>query len=254
MDICSTDTHPLSSLYCTHARTYARARTKRARRRGFGRRTRPEKDFWAGKRAALTGFAGVFVVYGLCPLLLVIVVVRLFVVEAVTNCHFAPKGQAGKDQRDPAHLSGQCRGHSVHLKTEFEKGARAALPMGDGQSSLRGTTASAARILRIMVARRSPLWLSELLCLAHGRSAPGRVGAVRLGVSLRGVRRGAVLCAAAQVRLLWDKWERRMEGVSAGRSRSAKTHGGVSPAAHTTNTVPHISSGVLLSHALSLTV
>ena len=52
----------------------------------------------------------------------------------------------------------------------------------------------------------------------------------------------AVLRRAGETAVGQAGGERRGEGVSTGWSRSAKTHGGVSPAAHTTNTVQHISS------------
>lgn len=150
MDICSINTRPLSSLYYADARAHTHAHVPTpSKRAGAASGRRAERTFARG-RAALTGFAGVFVVYGLRSLLLVVVVVRLLVVEAVTNCHFAPESQAGKHQRDPAHLSGQCRGHSVHLKTELERGARCSAdgemvePVWEEEEGGGGETAAAA--------------------------------------------------------------------------------------------------------------
>ena len=174
------------SLLRRHARVHTRMHTCRLQANApEGFRTQRSRLLL---RAALTGFAGVFVVYGLCSLLFIIVVVRLFVLERVTNCHFAPESQAGKDQRDPAHLGGQCPGHSVHLKTELEKGPRSA---ADGRWSHQSARENSRRCANSADHCDGSLSSGslELLCLVHGRSAPGRVGAVRSGVNQQSVRR-----------------------------------------------------------------
>lgn len=221
VDICSINTRPLSSLYYadahprahTHART--RADSKQARWRAFGRRK--EKTFAQGKRAILTGLAGVFVVYGLCSLLFIIVVVRLFVVETVTNCHFAPESQAGKHQRDPAHLSGQCRGRSVHLKIEFEWGPRCSAGGRWSNQSARENSRRCANSADHCDGSLSSLWFSGSYSASFMAGAHRAESGLSAWASVsEATAECAVLRRAGETAVGQAGEERRGEGISTG--------------------------------------